>query len=237
MPNVSSIPVRHFFARSKADLPAELQAGTLYFVADEATIYNKDLSFSGINRVTASLDGDVVTLNFNDDYGTDGNKLSISLASSTILRIIQRHAEEIEKIKGANHIVFNGAVLNPEENAWTLRKMLQAIHDLETIQHVDFEKLGAGLIFTDNKGTHYYIFDSGDADNFYTPSYWKRIQAGSNQEVVHCATKEELPPIGEVSTIYICDDHKEIYRWDTTALSYKICGFDPNNIKYINANF
>lgn len=95
----TNIKLRVHFARNEKDLPDPLEKGVLYFIANQASIYNKDLPFSGINRVTSVSDSEgVITLNFNDNYGTDGNHLSVKLLSGDLLQVIKEHGESIADI-------------------------------------------------------------------------------------------------------------------------------------------
>lgn len=235
--STTNIKFRVHFARTEADLPSTLEKGVLYFVANQASVYNKDLPFSGINRVTSvTNENGVTTLNFNDNYGTDGNHLSVSFLDASLISLLQDHTESIKQLKIVNHVVFNAATFDPNRTNWTLSDVLNYIYSY-SLQGAQFEYKSAGIIYTDNGKTHYFVYNGEDIANFYNSIYWDEVQIGNNQEVIHVESITDLPSIGNKSKLYIVQDNQELYRWDTQSLTYKICGFDPNNIKYINANF
>lgn len=233
----TSIKFRVHFARSEADLPSTLEKGVLYFVANQASVYNKDLPFSGINRVTSvTNENGVTTLNFNDNYGTDGNHLRVSFLDASLISLLQDHTESIKQLKIVNHVVFNAATFDPNKIDWTLSDVLNYVYSY-SLQGASFEYKSAGIIYTTRGKTHYFVYNGDNISNFYDPTYWKEIQIGNNQDVMYVKQSTDLPPVGNQDKLYIVEDTQQLYRWNNNSLTYQICGFDPNNIDRIDSNF
>lgn len=237
--SITTIPVRHKFCRTKEDLPEELQTGTIYYIADEHTIQVKDISVSGINRVSFNKTGNTTEILFNDDYGTDGNVGRVIVSNDTLVDLVNSLKDELLKVEQnvvdlnlSTHTIYNMDDIASTSTPYTLETAL------DTLEELQVKKVrNAGIIFYDGTKTSFYIFNGDSSENFYNTSYWQEVQTGSDNSVQHYIDRVSFPAIGQSNVLYIDDTNDELFSWDNNILQYKQCGFNPSNIDFIDSNF
>lgn len=241
MNNNTVIPLKVHYVKKREDLPSPLVEGTLYFIGEEKSIYKETKPMSGINRVTAVEEIDKVTLKFNDNYGTDGNVLTVTAAPSSlyqvVLNLIQRvdqHDVAIQFLNSTNNVCVDLDKVSPLTSGhYTLKSAVTELISLD----LPYSRKNSSLMYNDGLTTRWFIYTSADPTTYDNLSCWHEIQIGQDQEIKTVKNKLALPAIGTPKVLYICKAEQENYFWDDDNLCYKLCGFTPDNIKFINSNF
>lgn len=63
---------------------------------------------------------------------------------------------------------------------------------------------------------------------------WIQITSPPKDIIYKCDTFEQLPSVGNETTLYILKDENKTYRWDDIDVEYYCVGSDYNDIKTIN---
>jgi len=223
-----------------SSLPENLEEGMLYFVESQNTIWKDgDKPFSGINNVSFEPNGTTTKILFNTDGGTNGNAGSIIVGNSQLNDLVHEintrltAAEAaIEDIEFKTNSIVNLDVVAPSAVPYTLQSAIAYVNRLE-----DIEVKNLAVLFNDGEQTQLYFFKGRDRSQLLNESKWEPTQIGSGEEVQRYNSREAFPAVGKKNTLYIDVSCNELWFWDDTAISYKQCGFDPNNIKLIDTNF
>lgn len=105
-----------------------------------------------------------------------------------------------------------------------------------------------GVYKDTDENNGYYVLQ--DKDNFNLESSWLKIAdenkiaeleerinnigPDTSSGAVQCATRGDLPSVGNEKIVYFVISENATYRWDKDALKYFCCGRDHTEIKVID---
>ena len=226
------IPLRVKYREKYSDIPLPFEEGTLYFIKSQNTIWKDgDKPFSGITNVTITNDDDKTTLSFSTQNDNSGNAGIIVLPSINLVQRVQNLEEQYDDLNMKTSVVFNLDDMEPSGTPYTLESAVQYVNTIDG----NFTKINAIIIFNDGTRSRIYVYKSLDVSGFDNVDNWEEVTKGDS--VQYYSSVLMFPKTGEEGVVYIDTTNHNTYYWDSTNIKYIICGFNPSDIEYINANF